>query len=67
MRRTEASFLPVRVITNADKRPRPELTAPTSRAAGAIEIDLPSGVRLRLGHGVDLKLLRGLLSALDRN
>ena len=64
MRRSEASFLPVQVITNSDTRPRPDAAAPT---VGAIEVDLPNGVRLRFGHGVDLKVLRGLLSALDRS
>jgi transposase len=63
MTRTETSFLPVQLITNADKRPRPEPNARSPRAAGAIEVDLPNGVRLRLGQGVDLKVLRGLLAA----
>jgi hypothetical protein len=30
-----------------------------------IEIEMPSGARIRVGHGVDLKILRGVLAALD--
>ena len=60
-----AGFMPVQVIGTADKPPRPDPTVPAPRLAGAIEVDLPNGVRLRLGHGVDLKVLRGLLAALD--
>ncbi len=30
-----------------------------------IEIDMPNGVRMRVGNGVDPKVLRGILAALD--
>lgn len=60
-----SGFVPVQVVANADKPLRPDPTVAAPRLAGAIEVDLPNGVRLRLGHGVDLKVLRGLLAALD--
>jgi transposase len=57
-------FLPVKVKANADQAPPPELPALAS-PNGGIEIDLPNGVRVRLSHGVDLEIVRGLLAALD--
>ena len=30
-----------------------------------IEIDMANGVRMRVGNGVDLRVLRGILAALD--
>jgi transposase len=60
-----AGFMPVQVIGNVDKPPRPASSASAPRSAGTIEVDLPNGVRLRLSHSVDLKVLRGLLAALD--
>ena len=60
-----AGFMQVQVIGNVDKPPRPASSAPAPRSAGTIEVDLPNGVRLRLSHSVDLKVLRGLLAALD--
>ncbi len=67
MTRAGADFLPVHVTADTDREPRSDPpSAATARAPdGVIEVDLPNGVRMRLGHGVDLKVLRGLLAALD--
>lgn len=37
---------------------------PSGSAGGVIEIELPGGARVRAGPGADLRLLRGVLSAL---
>jgi hypothetical protein len=62
-----ADFLPVQVTADTDITPRSESCSavPAPAAAGVIEVDLPNGVRMRLGHRVDLKVSRGLLAALD--
>jgi transposase len=61
---TGAGFLPVRVTANRDR----DATAPshpTPSREGLIEIEMRNGVRVRVGHGVDLKVLRNVLTALD--
>lgn len=60
-------FVPVRVA-DVDRRdeplPEPEPTPPPSRKAAAIEIELPDGIRLRVGEEVGLVALRRVLAAL---
>jgi transposase len=60
-------FVPVRV-TDVDRRdePLPEPTPPPSRKAAAIEIELPDGIRVRVGEEVGLVALRRVLAALRR-
>ncbi len=62
-----AEFVPVRV-TDVDRRdeplPEPESTPPPSRKAAAIEIELPDGIRVRVGEEVGLVALRRVLAAL---
>jgi transposase len=64
MASASGSFLPVQVAGPADQVAAVAIAAPPA-PTGVIEIDLPNGVRMRLCHGVDLQLLRGLLAALD--
>ena len=57
-------FVPVQIATDSGTgvaAPPPPAPGP----AGMIEIDMPNGVRMRVGNGVDLKVLRGILAALD--
>lgn len=60
-------FVPVRVAV-ADVRdeplPEPAPTPPPSRRAAAIEIELPDGIRVRVGEEVGLVALRRVLAAL---
>jgi transposase len=64
-------FVPVRVA-EVDRRddilPEPESTPtpqpPPSRKAAAIEIELPDGIRVRVGEEVGLVALRRVLAAL---
>ena len=60
-------FVPVRVA-DVDRRdeplPEPEPTPPPSRKAAAIEIELPDGIRVRVGEEVSLVALRRVLAAL---
>jgi transposase len=60
-------FVPVRVA-DVDRRdeplPEPEPTPPPSRKAAAIEIELPDGIRVRVGEEVGLVALRRVLAAL---
>jgi transposase len=62
-----AEFVPVRVAV-ADRRdeilPEPEPTPPPSRKAAAVEIELPDGIRVRVGEQVSLVALRRVLAAL---
>ena len=62
-------FVPVRVA-DVDRRdeplPEPEPTPPPSRKAAAIEIELPDGIRVRVGEEVSLVALRRVLAALRR-
>jgi transposase len=56
------NFLPVRLSTDSERVPAAQ-PCPASGPDGVIE--MPSGARIRVGHGVDLKILRGVLAALD--
>ena len=47
-----------------DKKPCPSVAPP--RLAGRIEVELPSGVILRVDAGVDATALGCVLAALDR-
>ena len=38
---------------------------PTPYLDGMIEVEMHIGVRVRVGHGADLKALRGVLTILD--
>lgn len=62
-----AEFVPVRVA-DVDRRdepqPEPEPTPPPSRKGAAIEIELPDGIRVRVGEEVSLVALRRVLAAL---
>ena len=62
-------FVPVRVA-DVDRRDgmltdlKPAPTPPPSRAATAIEIELPGGIRVRVGEDIGLVALRRVLAAL---
>jgi transposase len=60
-------FVPVRVA-DVDRRdevlPELEPTPPPSRKAAAIEIELPDGIRVRVGEDIGLVALRRVLAAL---
>jgi transposase len=62
-----AEFVPVGVA-DVDRRdemlPDPEPAPPPSRKAAAIEIELPDGIRVRVGEEVSLVALRRVLAAL---
>ena len=69
-----AGLVPVRVEPGSEGNPPPHSrnalpsAAPAARvksAAGRIEVEFPNGVRVRVDHGVDQKVLRGVLAALD--
>ena len=72
-----AGFLPVRIVPDEvsplpapqpeDDAPAPTSheSAPPSRPAGLIEIELPSGVRLRVGADVDSAALGQVLAVLQ--
>lgn len=64
MASARAGFVPVQLMANPDLLPVAS-SRPAPGPAGLIEIDLPNGVRVRVGHGADLKILRSLLAALD--
>jgi transposase len=57
-------FLPVQVMKDAGRDPAVP-TGPTTSCDGMIEVEMPSGARVRIGHGADLKILRGVLTVLD--
>jgi transposase len=58
-------FVPVRVAdVDRQDEPLPEPTPPPSRKAAAIEIELPDGIRVRVGEEVSLVALRRVLAAL---
>ena len=61
---TAPGFMPVQVMPAAVPASAPQAPA-TGVPGGGIEIEMPSGIRIRAGHGTDLKLLRSVLSALD--
>jgi transposase len=59
-----ASFLPVQLTADPEVTPTTP-SGPTACREGIIEIEMRSGVRVRVGHGADLKVLRGVLTVLD--
>jgi transposase len=59
-----ASFLPVQLMADTAGTPSAPSDA-TPRLNGMIEIEMRNGVRVRVGHGADLKALRGVLTILD--
>jgi transposase len=58
-------FLPVQ-LTEAPGRVAVEPSLLTSARDSVIEIEMRNGTRVRVGHGADLKVLRTILTALDR-
>jgi transposase len=59
-----ARFQPVHLIADPEVAPAaPSDSTPCQD--GKIEIEMRSGVRVRVGHGADLKVLRGVLTILD--
>jgi transposase-like protein len=63
MAEASAGFMPVQLATS-EREPPP--CAPCPTVPGQIEIDMPNGVRVRAGHGADLKVLGAVLAALGR-
>jgi len=59
-----AGFVPVRLMADAAGTPSTPSEA-TSGVNGQIEIEMGNGVRVRIGHGADLKVLRGVQTILD--
>ena len=59
-----AGFLPVQVTADTAAVPAAP-THPPPYLDGMIEIEMRNGVRVRVGHGADLKMLRGVLTILD--
>jgi transposase len=57
-----ARFQPVHLIADPEVAPASDSTPCQD---GKIEIQMRSGVRVRVGHGADLKVLRGVLTILD--
>jgi transposase len=59
-----ARFQPVHLIADPEVVPAaPSDSTPCQD--GKIEIEMRSGVRVRVGPGADLKVLRGVLTILD--
>ncbi len=63
MASARVNFLPVQVSAGSERVPAAQ-SRPALGQDGLIEIDMPGGARVRVGHGVDLKVLRGVLAAL---
>ena len=59
-----AGFVPVQLMADTAGTSSVPSDA-TSRLNGLIEIEMRNGVRVRVGHGADLKVLRGVLTILD--
>ena len=59
-----AGFVPVQLMSDTTGTSSAPSDA-TSRLNGLIEIEMRSGARVRIGHGADLKVLRGVLTILD--
>jgi transposase len=59
-----ARFQPVHLIADPEVAPAAPSDSTPCRE-GKIEIEMRSGVRVRVGHGADLKVLRGVLTILD--
>ena len=62
--RANAGFVPVQLMANTARLASAPTDA-TPRLEGMIEIDMCNGVRVRVGHGADLRVLRGVLTILD--
>ena len=62
--KANASFLPVQLTADAAGVPAAS-TDPTPYLEGMIEIEMRNGVRVRVGNGADLKVLRSVLTILD--
>ena len=60
---TSANFLPVQ-LTEGAERVAAAPPRPAPGGDGMIAIETPNGVRIRVGHGVDLKVLRSVLTVL---
>jgi hypothetical protein len=58
------TMTPQRAANNLEVVPSARLNTTTCRD-GKIGIEMPNGVRVRVGRGVDLKVLRGVLTILD--
>ena len=59
-----AGFVPVQLMSDTEGTSSAPSDA-TSRLNGVIEIEMRSGARVRIGHGADLQVLRGVLTILD--
>lgn len=59
-----AGFMPVQIANAASALPTTAAAGPLE--AGVVEIEWPGGTRVRAGSGADPRLLRLVLSALDR-
>jgi len=62
--KASSSFVPVQLMSDTEGTSSAPSDA-TSRLNGLIEIEMRSGARVRIGHGADLKVLRGVLTILD--
>jgi transposase len=62
--KASAGFLPVQLTADGAGTPVAS-SEPTPCLDGMIEIEMRNGVRVRVGHGADLKALRGVLTILD--
>jgi transposase len=59
-----ARFLPIQLTSSGESEAQVPCPG-TSSSPGSIEIEMPSGARVRAGLGADLKMLRAVLAALD--
>jgi transposase len=59
-----AGFVPVQLMADSAEVPSAPCEV-TPRLNGLIEIEMRNGARVRIGHGADLKVLRGVLTILD--
>ena len=62
--KASAGFLPVQLTADAAGVPAAS-SDPTPSLDGMIEIEMRNGVRVRVGHGADLRVLSGVLTILD--
>ncbi|MFL5335673.1 MAG: hypothetical protein ACJ8H8_21450 [Geminicoccaceae bacterium] len=59
-----ARFLPIQLTSSVEPEAAVPCPGPSS-APGSIEIEMPSGARVRAGPGADLRMVRAVLAALD--
>jgi transposase len=57
-------FVPVSITPEASVLPAPVAVVPAAPATGIVEVELPSGVKLRVAGDVDSAVLRRILSVL---